>query len=233
MAVGDDELLVFHRRREDVDRAGIADAGEAVEHAELVGDLDVAARRRAEEQALGGLGGVGVEHEYLPEVGAGGAQQVEPVGHGPGERLLVPEDNPLAVVGEFAEGDEAAPLDHGAIARGNGEALGVGEDAGVLFPGEHALGAPLGEVAGGAAVDAVGLAGRVVVEELGQAEDDPDQVVRAALVVGLLHGGRDLVVGLGDDIFKPDPRGIVTERSEGIDTGHAAAALQGAGRVIG
>jgi hypothetical protein len=64
------------------------------------------------------------------------------------------------------------------------------------------------------------------VEEFGQAEDDPHQVVRAALVIGLLHGRRDLVVRLGDDIFKVDPRWIVAKRSEGIDAGHTAGELQ-------
>ena len=73
VAVGDDELFVFHGRRQDVDGARVADSRNAMEHTVLIGHFDVVAGLAAEEQALGGLGGVGVEHENLPEVGAGGA----------------------------------------------------------------------------------------------------------------------------------------------------------------
>ena len=142
------------------------------------------------------------------------------------------EDDALTVIVEFAEGNEASALDDSAIRSGNGEALRVGEDARLFFSREHALSAPVGEVArrsnveiGAAlAVDAGGP-----VEEFGQAEDNAHEVVGATLVVGLLHGGRDFVIRLRDNIFKADPRWIVTERSEGIDAGHAAAVLQGAG----
>ena len=40
------------------------------------------------------------------------------------------------------------------------------------------------------------------IEELREPEDDAYQVVGAALVVGLLHRRRDLVVGLGDYIVQ-------------------------------
>ena len=73
------------------------------------------------------------------------------------------------------------------------------------------------ESVGGAGVDVllVGVGGEVL------AEDDADEVVGAGLVVALLHGGGDLVVGLGDDVFHVDAGGIVAEGAEGIDAGHA------------
>ena len=80
----------------------------------FVGHFEIVAGVRAEEKPFGGLCGVGVEHEDLPEVGAGGAQQVEPVGHRFGQRLFVAKDDALVVVVEFAERDEAAAL-HGYI----------------------------------------------------------------------------------------------------------------------
>ena len=81
-----------------------------MQDAVFVGDFEIVAGACAEEQALRGLSGIGIEHKYLAEVGAGGAQQVEPVGHGLGQRLFVAKDDALAVVGEFAKGDEAAAL---------------------------------------------------------------------------------------------------------------------------
>ena len=80
-------------------------------------------------------------------------------------------------------------------------------------------------VLGGAGVDVVGpLAGgqellRFGVAGLVFAEYDADQVVGAGLVVAILHGRGDLVVGLGDDVFHLDAGGIVTEGAEGIDDG--------------
>jgi hypothetical protein len=73
------------------------------------------------------------------------------------------------------------------------------------------------EVAGGAGVDAFAALG---IEEFGQAEDDANQVVGAALVVGLLHGRGDFVVGLGDHVFKPDCGGIVAPGAKWINAGH-------------
>jgi hypothetical protein len=58
------------------------------------------------------------------------------------------------------------------------------------------------------------------------AEDDADEVVGAGLVVALLHGGGDLVVGLGDYSFQVDAGGVVTEGAEGVETGHAFLVLQ-------
>ena len=82
------------------------------------------------------------------------------------------------------------------------------------------------KVVGGAGVDVVafssggGSAGARCRQAL-FAEDDADEVVGAGLVVALLHGGGDLVVGLGDDVFHVDAGGVVTEGAEGVDASHA------------
>ena len=104
------------------------------------------------------------------------------------------------------------------VGSGELELLGIGEDAGVLFLGQNALLAPGPEVLCGARIYAFSFFG---VKEFRQSEDDADQVVGTALVVGLLHGRRDLVVGLRDHVFKPDGRGIVAPGAKWIDAGHA------------
>ena len=77
----------------------------------FVGDLEFGAGIGAEEQSARlSAGRIGVEHEDLPEVGAGRAQQIEPVGLRFGQRLFVAKDDLLGVVIKFAEGDEAAAL---------------------------------------------------------------------------------------------------------------------------
>jgi len=126
------------------------------------------------------------------------------------------EDDLLGVVVELAEGDEAAALFEEAGA-GDAEALGVGVDAGGFFLGEDAELSPDVELACSAGVDAFAAFG---IEEFGQAEDDSNQVEGAALVVGLLLGGRDFVAGLGDDVFKADCGGIVTPCAKGIEASH-------------
>jgi hypothetical protein len=112
---------------------------------------------------------------------------------------------------------KAAPLLHD-FGSGNLEALRVGEDAGGLFLGQNALLAPGAEVARRAGIDVLAALG---VEELRQAQNDAHQVVGAALVVGLLHGRRDLVVGLGDHVIQPDGGGIVAPGAKWINAGHA------------
>ena len=216
MAVGDDELLVGHGGGEQADGGRVADAPEAVQHAVLVGDLGFGGAVAFVENLLHAAGGVGVEHEDLAEVGVGGLEQVQAVALGLGERLLVAEDDLLGVFVDLAEGDKAAALFYD-VGAGNLEALRIGEDAGVLFLGQNALFAPGLEVAGGARIYAFAALG---VEQFRQSEDDADQVVGAALVVGLLHGRRDLVVGLGDNVFKADGGGVVPPGAKGIDASH-------------
>ena len=79
--------------------------------------------------------------------------------------------------------------------------------------------APVREIPRRAGVDVV--AARFV-EEFGQSQDDADQVVEAALVVRLLHGWSDLVVGLGDYVFHADHARVVAQCAKGINTGHAS-----------
>ena len=80
---------------------------------------------------------------------------------------------------------------------------------------------------GGAGVNVVlwrfGSGGRegVGVVRLFFAQDDADEVVFRAVVVGLLHGRGDLVVGLGDNVFHADLGGVVAKGAEGVDAGHA------------
>ena len=197
----------------------------------LVSDLWPSGSVCAEDELFGGEGGVGVEHVDLLAVGAGGLEEGEAVGLVLGEGLLVAVDDLVGVVVEVAEGDEAAALaDFGGA--GDGVGLGVAVEGGLGLFGEDVLFAPVVEVLGGAGVDVVGLlAGGEEflgfgVAGLVFAEDDADEVVGAGLVVALLHGGGDLVVGLGDDVFHVDAGGVVTEGAEGVETGHAFLFLQ-------
>ncbi len=113
------------------------------------------------------------------------------------------------------------------VGAGHGVGLGVAVEGGLGFFAEDGFFAPGGEGLGGAGVDVVGgLAGGqrgegVGVAGLFLAEDDADEVVRGAIVVALLHGGGDLVVGLGDDVLHADVAGVVAEGAEGVDLGHA------------
>ena len=59
------------------------------------------------------------------------------------------------------------------------------------------------------------------------AEDDADQVVGAGRVVGVLHGGGDLVVGLGDDVGHVDAGGVVAESAEGVQASHSMIVFGG------
>ena len=216
VAVGDDELLVVHGGDEEADGGGVGDAPEAVKDAVFVGDLGFGGAVLVVEDLFHAAGGIGVEHEDLAEVGMGGFEQVEAVALGLGQGLLMAEDNAIGVVMEAAEGDKAAAfLDY--VAARNFEALGIGEDAGVFFLDQDAVLAPLGEIVRGTGVDAFTALG---IEELREPEDDAHQVVGAALVVGLLHGRRDFVIGLGDYVAEPDSGRIVAPGAEWINAGH-------------
>lgn len=130
-------------------------------------------------------------------------------------------DNLVGVVVEVAEGDEAAPL-AGFGCTWNDVGLGVAIDGGHGFFGEDALAAPVVEVLGCAGVDVI----LVVVAGLVFAKNDTDEVVGAGLVVTLLHGGGDLVVGLSDDSLQIDAGGVVTEGAERVKASHAFSVLQ-------
>ena len=73
------------------------------------------------------------------------------------------------------------------------ESLRVGKDAGGFLLDQNALLAPCAEVPGRAGVDTfVSLR----IEEFRQPQDDAHQVVRASLIIGLLHGRRNFVIRL-------------------------------------
>ena len=226
VAVGDDELLVSHGGDDEVDEVSIGELPDAVQDAVFVADFEVGWVAGSEEELFGGEGWVGVEHIDLLAVGAGGFEEGETVGFVLGEGLLVAVDDVVGVVVEVAEGDEAAAgLD--LLGAGDGVLLGVAVEGGLGFFAENAFSPPGGERLGGAGVDVVlrggriGLGGEGIgVPGLFAAENDADQVVLRAVVVGLLHGGGDLVVGLGDDVFHADLLGIVTQGAEGVDAGH-------------
>ncbi len=77
------------------------------------------------------------------------------------------------------------------------ESLRVRKHAGSFLLDQYSLLAPGLEVAGRAAINTFASLG---IEEFRQTQDDAHQVVRAALVIGLLHGRRDLVIRLRDHI---------------------------------
>ena len=102
--------------------------------------------RRGREQGID-LPGIFIEQEKLLVVGAGGAQQVEAVGLGLGQSLLVAEDDLGGIVFDAAEGDESPALE--LASRGGGKGLGVGVDGRRGILPEDAFGAPLAGVGGG------------------------------------------------------------------------------------
>jgi hypothetical protein len=228
VAVGDDELLVCHGGDDEVNEIGIGELPDAVDDAVLVGDgevggivVEAVGAFGAEDEFFGGEGWVGVEHVDLLAIGAGGLEEAHAIGFVLGEGLFVAVDDLVGVVVEMAEGDEAATLAD-LVGVGNGIGLGVAVEGGLGLFGEDVLLAPIAESFGGACVYVflIGVGGEVL------AENDADEVVGAGLVVTVLHGGGDLVVGLGDDIFHVDAGGIVTEGAEGVDAGHAVCSLQ-------
>jgi hypothetical protein len=99
-----------------------------------------------------------VEHEELAAMSAGGAEQIEAIGFGLGERLLVAMDDVVRVVLETEKSYESITNvgSAGGIA-GNDEALLVGINAGVGILTEYALRAPVAKMVGGAIVDTEGV----------------------------------------------------------------------------
>ena len=162
----------------------IADTPDAMQDAIFVGNFSIGGACVIVENLFHAAGGIGVKHEDLAEVGAGGLEQVEAIAFGLGERLLVAEDHLVGIFMKAAEGDEAAAF-FDLVGSGDAEALGVGEDAGIAFLDENGLFAPCLEIAAGAGVDALASLG---IKKFGQSQNNADQVVGAALVISLLHG---------------------------------------------
>ena len=122
----------------------------------------------------------------------------------------------LGIIVELAQGDKAPALLHN-LSAGNLEALRIREDAWVLLLRQDALLAPGAEVARGSRVDAFAP---LRIEEFGQAENDSDQVVGAALVVSLLHRWGDFVVRLSYHVVQPDNGRIVAPCTKWVNAGH-------------
>src|SRR5271165_3083213 len=122
------------------------------------------------------------------------------------------EDYVVGVVVEFAQGNKSVALFYFAGAR-NVEALRVRKDAGRFLLDQDTLLAPCAEVTRRARINAFPTLG---IEEFRQAEDDAHQVIRAALVISLLHRRGDLVVGLRHYVVQPDSGRIVSPGAERI-----------------
>jgi len=188
-----------------------------MEHAVLVCYLGVGGAVVFVKNLLHAAGRVGIEHENLAEMRTGGLEEVQAIPDRRRVRLFMRKDDSLGIVIKLAEGDKTAPLFDDSCA-GYLEALGVGVDGGRFFLGEDAEFLPRFEVARRARIDAFATVG---IEEFGQPEDDAHHVAGTAPVIAKLHGGRDLVVRLSDDIFKTDRGGIVTPCAKRIEACHA------------
>jgi len=53
------------------------------------------------------------------------------------------------------------------------------------------------------------------------AKNDANQIVGAGIIVAILHGRRDLVVGLGYDLGEIDPGGVIAQGAERCDISHS------------
>ena len=144
------------------------------------------------------------------------AEELEAVGLGPAECLLVAVDDAGFVVFNLAQGDE--PFARAALFRSRYcVLLEVHINAGLGVRRQHA-GLDGGvEPLGGAGVDVVGFGRGLALAEL-----EANQVVRAERVVSLLHFRGDLVVGLGDEAFQRRARLVRPEAqgAKGIDGRH-------------
>ena len=119
------------------------------------------------------------------------------------------------IVFDPAQGDDAAPLQFSRSAR-DGKALNIEVDGGLGVLQEDALAAPVPKKLRrtGVPVFARMVAGVLF------AQDDAHQVLRAGSVVAILHLRRDLVVGLGDDLWNRDPGRVITKGAKGLNVGH-------------
>src|SRR3974390_377936 len=194
MSVGDDEFLVTHLALHRGDDSGIGNLPDAVSDAVFVDDIDGGRGRLGGVEGGIDLPGVFIEKEELLVVDTGGAEQVEAVGLGLGQGLLVAVDDLGSVVLNTAARDETPAFQTGS--GGCGEGLGIRVDGGSGILLEDALGAPVAAGGGSARIYIVsGIVGGIAA-----AEDDADKVVRAGRVIAVLHGGRDLVGGVSDNI---------------------------------
>ena len=216
VAVGDNKLFVSHGRCQQKNDAGIGDAPELVKNAVFVCDFDFGGTVVVIENLVDAARRIRIEHEYLAKMGMRGFEQIEAVALGFGEGLLMAENDLFRIIVQLAESNETATFFDN-ISTGNAKTLGVGVDGRVLLLDQYTLFAPRGKVAGCARVDALTALG---IEQFWQAKNDAHQVIRAALIVGLLHRRRNLVVGLSNHVLRSNDGGIVVPRAKRKDTSH-------------
>ena len=111
MAVGDDQLFVAHLFLNRRNHAGIGNLPDPVDDAVFVGHIDGGSGVRSGREQGIDLAGIFVEQEKLLVVGTGSAKQVEAVGLGFGESLLVAEDDLGGIILDAAQSDESAALE--------------------------------------------------------------------------------------------------------------------------
>src|ERR1051326_333188 len=128
----------------------------------------------------------------------------------------MPEDDALRIVMQAAKRDDAAAF--GKIpSAGDGKGLGINEDSRSFIFCQQTGRAPVVKIFGSASIHIKGRG----IGFAGLAQDDPDKVVRAALVISGLHFRGDLVIGLGQHVFQLYLLRIVTKRFEWNDFSHA------------
>jgi hypothetical protein len=123
----------------------------------------------------------------------------------------VAEDDLVVVIIDTPQRDEPAPLDlRSRRIAGYFERLRVDVDAGLRVLLQHTFRLPLLERGRRARVNILSA----IVARLGLAKNDAHQVVRAVLVILLLHRGADLVVRLRQDVVSRDLIQVVAESAK-------------------
>ena len=152
VAVGDDQPFIGHGGGQQPDRRRVADAPQPVRHSVFVGHLGLCRSGALVQNLLYASTWVRVQHEDLPEVGARGTQQVQPVAFRLGKRMFMTENYLLGVLVKLAQGDKApAFLYHSG--RRNLEALAVGKNTGIFLLDKDALLAPRPKIPGSTCID--------------------------------------------------------------------------------
>src|ERR1041384_352262 len=154
--------------------------------------------------------GIGIEHEELAGMCLRVAKELEAVGFGAGKRLFVAEDDTGGIFFELARANKTA-TSAALFGAGHGVFLGVSVKRGHRILLQSAVAHPVGESSTGTGVDIVLLR----ISWMVAAFFDGDEVVRFGGVIFFLHGGRNLVVGLGEDAFEGNAGGVVTKGAKG------------------
>src|SRR5207237_5569647 len=124
---------------------------------------------------------VAVEHEDLPKVSAGGAQQIQSVSLGLRQRLLVAKDYPSRIIFHATQGNETTSFVASGPS-GHGKKLRVGIQRGLRILNENAFPSPVTKISGRPGVDIVARLFR-----LPFTEDYANQIIRTRRLVGVLH----------------------------------------------